>query len=93
MGHRERVLTRGCATQGGYTPLLIAAGTGHAEVVKLLLEACADITAKDNTVSGEGVGDGGLGIRMRGDFRENWLPWSDPRRPARNRPLLSGTDK
>ena len=58
------MLTRRRVPQGGGTPLHIAANMGHPEVVKLLLEAGADITAK-NPVSERSMGDGGLGIRTR----------------------------
>ena len=63
------MLTRRCVPQLGTTPLHDAAGQGHPEVVKLLLEAGADITAKTE-VSERSVGDGGLGIRTRRDFGE-----------------------
>jgi ankyrin repeat protein len=69
------VLTWRCAPQDGCTSLHLAANEGHSEVVKLLLEAGSDITVKSGPVSGRSVGDGGLGIRTRRDFEENWQPW------------------
>ena len=48
---RNQVLTRGHAPQDGATPLHVVALLGHLKVARLLLEAGADINAKD-TVSG-----------------------------------------
>ena len=41
------MLTRRRAPQDGWTPLYWAAQEGHAEVVKLLLKAGADVTEMD----------------------------------------------
>ena len=49
--HAHPVSTVGMPVQDGFTPLLIAAGTGHIEVVKTLLGAGADKEAT-NEVSG-----------------------------------------
>ena len=66
-----------CAPQNGLTPLLVAAGVGDLNVVRSLMEAGADITAKTEKVSGRSVGDGGLGTRSRRDFGEGWQPWRE----------------
>ena len=55
------MLTRRRMPQDGKTPLHYA---GHPEVVKLLLQAGADITATDK-VSERSMGDGGLGNEKR----------------------------
>ena len=58
MGLWRRVLTRGGAPQLEYTPLHKAAYNGHPELVRALVEAGADVTAKDKVserrVGGEG---------------------------------------
>ena len=54
MACKGRVLTQARAPQDGYTPLFIAAGKGHLEVVKLLLGAGLD---KDAPIK---VREGGL---------------------------------
>ena len=41
------MLTRGCAPQSGDAPLHLAAVKGHAAVVRVLVEAGADVTAKN----------------------------------------------
>jgi hypothetical protein len=64
VGRTGWALTRGGAPQNGWTPLHCAAIKGHPEVARALLEARADITAKDN-VSGRWVG-----MRRAGDSRE-----------------------
>ena len=69
-----RVLTQGRAMQMGKTPLHAAAHQGRLEVARLLLEAGADVTAKD-MVSGRSVGDGARGIRKRRYFGEGWQPF------------------
>ena len=56
------MLTRRRTPQFGWTPLDRASMQGHAEVVKLLLRAGADVTEMDK-VSERSVGDGGLGVR------------------------------
>ena len=47
-----RVLTRRRTPQFGWTPLDRASMQGHAEVVKLLLKAGADVTAMDKVERG-----------------------------------------
>ena len=59
MGRRDRELTRGHEPQNGITPLHAAVQKDHLAVARLLLEAKADINAKD-AVSGRSVGDAGL---------------------------------
>ena len=66
---RNQELTRGHAPQTGWTPLHAAVHFGRIGVVRLLLEAGADTTAK-NEVSGRSLGDGGLGIRTIRGFGE-----------------------
>ena len=53
MACKARVLTQARAPQDGYTPLFIAAGKGHLEVVKLLLEAGVDKDAPIKVREGE----------------------------------------
>jgi len=60
-------LTRGRAPQILKTPLHYAAGNGHLETTRALLEARADITAK-LIVSEGGVGGEGQRIRESRDF-------------------------
>ena len=67
---RNQVLTRGHAPQNGRMPLHIAAHEGLPKLVKQLLEAGADIAAKD-TVSGRSVGYGGLEVRTSRNFGES----------------------
>jgi len=69
LGHRGRVLTRGGAPQYGRTPLHAAAMGDHLEVARVLLEAGAGITAKDN-VSERRVGGEGQRIRESIGFGE-----------------------
>ena len=63
------MLTRRRAPQDGWTPLYWAAQEGHAEVVKLLLKAGADVTATDK-VRERSVRHGGLGVRTSKYFGE-----------------------
>ena len=46
------MLTRGCAPQNGATALYIAAQNGYLAVVGVLVEAKADMTAKNNVSEG-----------------------------------------
>ena len=63
---RSGFLTRGCAPQDGWTPLHVAAAWRHDAVVRVLVKAGADVTAK-NKVSERRVGGDGnmLGERRR----------------------------
>jgi hypothetical protein len=61
VGRRGRVLTRGGAPQDGDTPLHLAAMYGYPEVVRALVEAGADITAKNKVSERRG---GGFGHRL-----------------------------
>jgi len=46
------LLKRFPAPQGGFTPLLVAAGTGNPGIMRLLLDAGADKEAKEEEVRG-----------------------------------------
>jgi hypothetical protein len=69
VGRTGCALTRGRAPQNGYTPLHGAAVTAYLEVARALLEARADITAKDDVSEG-GLGGEGQWIRESRDFGE-----------------------
>jgi len=59
-GRTGWALTRGRAPQEGWTPLHFAAGSGHPEMARALLDARADITAKIY------VSEGGWAVKGRG---------------------------
>ena len=83
---------RGCAPQDDSTPLHIAANRGHDAVVRILVEAGADVTAKDK-VSERRVGGDGQMLSMRRDCSEWGQPLGEPQSPAWNADcLLSPTD-
>jgi len=63
VGRTGWALTRGRAPQYGSTPLHYAARNGHLKVAGALLEARADITAKNNVSEGE------VGRRRAEDLR------------------------
>ena len=52
VGRRGRLLTRGRAPQRGATPLYAAAQGGHLEVVKLLVQANANMDASNEVREG-----------------------------------------
>jgi len=66
-GRRGRMLTLGCASQYGRMPLFVATKLGFLDIGRVLLEAGADITAKDN-VSERRVGGEGQRIRASRDL-------------------------
>ena len=72
-----RVLTQAHAPQDGYTPLIMAAGLGHLEVVKLLLEAGADkdapITVREGRVGGGAGHAYGACVSFWGSHPGCWL--------------------
>ena len=76
------------APQDGLTPLHVAAGNDHPEVARALLEAQADITAKDHVSEGGGGGEGHR-IRQSRDFVELWQTSEELHTPARMKRLLS----
>jgi hypothetical protein len=90
--HRGRVLTRARAPQNGATPMFVAAQKGHLEVVRALVEAGADITAK-NEVSERRVGGEGHMLGQSRDFGEWWQPSGEPQPPAWHARLLSGANR
>ena len=58
MERKGWVLTQGCAPQVGWTPLHMAADSGNLEVARALVQAGADITAKNNVSEREVGGEG-----------------------------------
>ena len=55
--HQKDIISGGKSLARGRTPLHWAAVNGQAEVVKLLLEAEASVTVKDNSGRGPRLGD------------------------------------
>ena len=85
---RGRLLTRGGVPQDGCTPLNIAARWGQEAVARVLIDAGADITAKDK-VCGRGRGRG----QMLGETRDFGGSWQEPEKPAVNGKPLSGAER
>jgi len=78
--------------QHGETPLWRAATRGYDSIVRILVEAGADVAAKSEVSERRVVGDGHRLGQSR-DFGEWGQPSGEPHSPVWNAPLLAVADR